>query len=389
MGFTLPGGFSPTQALKQVGDWAGVYGDNRQGADYDVFSKRSFDGGARDPAPGTGGFWGGNQGAVNPGWVQTPTGGYVIRASTQGAGNNPAGGGGGGGGGGGSAPADPYARWGGRAAFDSQRGAFVNKSGDYREEASSSLRDKGNTYDQTTRDWLNSVEDTQGGLNRRSGQNALNLRTSMANIVRGIQDGIKSGNVMLAGMNALSSSAAEAIARAYAKVGNRQTGEARGQAAQEDEAIALEQANLGRTIADKSKDLDTYRDTELGRVRSDFSSKLRGIQDQANAGGYGSVVDMNMVDQVLGEAMQRMAAIDASRQQRLGGIKAWTPEQIMQEAIRMENAGQAGNAFSVDGADVNYNSGGAPTNGAPVSNLPIYLKNKDQLSVPGSVRRRD
>ena len=263
MGFTLPGGFSPTQALKQVGDWAGVYGDNRQGADYDVFSKRSFDGGARDPAPGTGGFWGGNQGAVNPGWVMSPSGGYVY-TGTPGGSNN--GGSNGGGGGGGSAPADPYARWGGRAAFDSQRGAFVNKSGDYREEASSSLRDKGNTYDQTTRDWLNSVEDTQGGLNRRSGQNALNLRTSMNNIVRGIQDGIKSGNVMLAGMNALSSSAAEAIARAYAKVGNRQTGEARGQAAQEDEAIALEQANLGRTIADKSKDLDTYRDTELVHV---------------------------------------------------------------------------------------------------------------------------
>lgn len=385
MGFTLPGGFSPTQALKQAGDWAGVYGDNRQGADYDVFSEKSFDGGARDPAPGTGGFFGGDQGAVNPGWVQTPSGGYVLGANTQGAGNGgsaPAGGGGG-------APADPYARWGGQAAFNAQKGAFVNKSGDYREEASSSLRDKGNTYDQTTRDWLNSVEDTQGGLNRRSGQNALNLRTSMANIVRGIQDGIKSGNVMLAGMNALSSGAAEAIARAYAKVGNRQTGEARGQAAQEDEAIALEQANLGRTISDKTKDLDTYRDTELGRVRSDFSSKLRGVQDSANAGGYGSVVDMNVVDQVLNEAIGRMAQIDQMRQQRLGGIKAWTPEQIMEEAIRMENAGQAGNAFTVNGADVNYAGGGTPTNGAPVSNLPIYLKNKDQLAVPGSARRQD
>ncbi len=382
MGFTLPGGFSPTQALKQVGDWTGVYGDNRQGADYDVFSERSFDGGARDPAPGTGGFWGGAQGAVNPGWVQTPSGGYVLGATTQGADN-------GGGGGGGGAPADPYARWGGQAAFNSQRGAFVNRGGDYRNEAASSLRDKGNTYEQSTRDWLNSVEDTQGGLNRRSSSNALNLRTSMSNIIRGIQDGIKSGNVMLAGMNALSSGAADAIARAYAKVGNRQTGEARGQAAQEDEGIALEQANLGRSIADKSKDLDTYRDTETGRVRTDFSTKLRGVQDQASSGGYGSVVDMNIVDQVLNEAIGRMAQIDQQRQQRLGGIKAWSPEQIMEEAIRMEQAGQAGNAFSVDGADVNYAGGGTPTNGAPVSNLPIYLKNRDQLSVPGSVRRRD
>lgn len=381
MGFTLPGGFSPTQAIKQAGDWAGVYGDNSQGADYDVFSERSFDGGARDPAPGTGGWAGGSQGAVNPGWVQTPSGGYVLGANTQGAGN------------GGTTQVagatDPFARFGGEAAYNAQRGAFQNRSGDYRNEASTTLRDKTNTYDQTTRDWLDSVEDSQGGLNRRSSSNALNLRTSMGNIIRNIQDGIKSGNVMLAGMNSLSSGAAEAIARAYAKVGNRQTGEARGQASAEDEAIALEQQNLGRSIQNKSKDLDTYRDTETGRVRTDFSTKLRGVQDQASAGGYGSVVDMSVVDQVLNEAMARLQEIDAGRNQRLSGIKAWTPEQIMEEAIRMEQAGQAGNAFSVEGANVNY--GGAQNmGGAPISNMPLFLKNRDQLSVsPGQQKRRD
>lgn len=385
MGFTLPGGFSPKEALKQVGDWTGVYGDDRQGADYDVFGDYSVDGGVRNAVDDRGLGIGG-QGQVKPGWVQTPSGGYVLGANTQGAGNNPAGGGGGGGG---AAPVDPYARWGGQAAYNAQRGAFQNRSGDYRNEASTALRDKTNTYDQTTRDWLDSVEDSQGGLNRRSSSNALNLRTSMGNIIRNIQDGIKSGNVMLAGMNSLSSGAAEAIARAYAKVGNRQTGEARGQAGAENEAIALEQQNLGRSIANKSKDLDTYRDTETGRVRTDFSTKLRGVQDQANAGGYGEVVDMGVVDQVLNEAMARLQQIDAGRNQRLSGIKAWTPEQIMQEAIRMEQQGQAGNAFSVEGANVNY--GGAQNmGGAPITNMPLFLKNRDQLSVtPRQQKRRD
>lgn len=32
-------GFSPVETAKQVGDWAGVYGDNRQGSNYDTFSK--------------------------------------------------------------------------------------------------------------------------------------------------------------------------------------------------------------------------------------------------------------------------------------------------------------------------------------------------------------
>lgn len=36
---TLPWGFSPVNAAKQAGDWAGVYGDNRQGSNYDTFSE--------------------------------------------------------------------------------------------------------------------------------------------------------------------------------------------------------------------------------------------------------------------------------------------------------------------------------------------------------------
>lgn len=380
MGFTLPGGFSPTQALKQVGDYAGVYGDNSQGADYDVFSERSFSGGARDPVEGTDGFWGGQQGQVNEGWSPTTQGGYVQGATT----TTPNDGGGGGGGTRQVVQADPYAQWGGKANYDAQRGQYGVTAGGYRQGAQTALGDVGNEYDTKTRNFLNTIEDSQGEINRGGAQNQLNLRQSMANIIRGIQTGIRSGGVALAGMNASDSGASEALSRAYAKVGNTQTGEARGQAADEFSELQRSQGQLDRTRDEGIGDLDTWADTETNRVKSDLSSKLQVLDAEAKAKGFNGAVDTGMVDAVVGEAIGRLAQIDQRRQQRMGGIKQWSPDQIIQEAIRMEQQGVAGNAFSVEGPDVNYGGQAAPLKGAPIGRLPIYTKGKDELStVPG------
>lgn len=368
---TLPGGFSPTQALKQVGDYAGVYGDNRQGADYDVLSQRSFDGGARDPVAGTGGFWGGQQGQVNTGWTPTPSGGYVLGANTGSPSptpnptptpNNPT-------------PVDPYARWGGEAAFNQQKNTYGTSANNQKSGAQTQLRDVGNTYDSKTNTFVDDITSGQGELNRGFAGNELNLRRSMQNIIRSIQNGIRSGGVALAGVNASDSGAADAMARAYAQSGNQQTGEARGQAAEGFEELQRSQGTLNSKRSRGEQDLGTFRDTETGRVRSDFGGKIDALSADAQAQGFGDVVDKSVVDQVLGEALARLSQIDQGRQQKLGGVKQWSPDQIMKEAIRMDELGQAGNAFSTTAPNVNY--GGPSLNGAPLGQLPIYVKGRD------------
>lgn len=379
----LPGGFSPTQALRQFADTANPFDGTN--TDYNVFSDVSFQGGVREPTETQGGLvsWG-PEGSVQSGWTPSNNGGYnytgVLGESTGGGGNS--------GGGGGNttqrqAPVDPYARWGGQAAFNALQEGINSTQQGYKKGAQTSLRDVGNEYDQKTRNFLNTIEAGQGEINRGGAQNQLNLRQSMQNIIRGIQQGVRSGGVALAGVNAMDSGAADAMGRAYAKVGNQQTGEARGEAAGVFEELQRSQGALNRQKDEGISDIDTWGDTETDRVKSDLSTKLSLLQADAQSKGLGGV-DMKMVDAVVGEAVGRLAQIDQTRQQRLGGIKQWTPEQIMQEAIRMEQQGAVGNAFSVTGPEVNYNGNGGGLKGAPMGQLPIYVRNRDeQAQVPG------
>ena len=370
---TLPGGFSPTQALRTVADKANpLDGTN---TDYDVFSERSVSGGARSPSDGS--YWGA-QGPVADNWVAGANGGYNYVAPAGGGGAAPSGDGGGG-----YVAPDPYARWGGQAAFNNLRGGFDTSEANRTGEARTSLRDVGNTYDSKNNAFISDITGGQDTLNRGFSGNELNLRRSMQNIVRGIQAGIRSGGVALAGVNASDSGAADAMARAYARSGNQQTGEARGQAAEVFEDLQRQQGSLNTKRTQGEADLGTWRDTETGRVRSDFGGKIDALAQQASAQGMGDVIERSVVDTVLNEALGRLAQIDQRRQSSLSGVRQWSPDEIMKEAIRLDELGQAGNAFATTGPEVSY-GGGVPINGAVMGEMPIYVKGKDQgiASIP-------
>lgn len=360
-GFTLPGGFSPREAIGQIGSYVGI----TPRMDYDVFSEYSVRGGDRSPSGG--GFVGrqGSEPGARP--AAQPSGsnnsGSVLSNSTA------------------YVAPDPYARWGGEAAYNALRNQFGQTQSGYRSGAETSLRDVKNEYGQKTRNFLNEIEDTQGEINRGGSTNALNLRTSMANIIRGIQQGIRSGGVALAGMNAMDSGASPALARAYAQVGNEQTGEARGQAAEVTEDLRRQQGLLNRKEREGVSDLDTWRGTETGRVRSDFTNKLQNLEARTRAEGIDDIVKMSLVDQVLDNAISQLAAIDKNRSQRLASINPWDADKIMQDAIRREQAGETGEAFSVSDPGVNYGGDGAPLEGAPIGQLPIYVRDRDELGV--------
>lgn len=267
-----------------------------------------------------------------------------------------------------------------QARANARAGINTTQSG-YAGGARQSLTDVGNTYDQNTKTYLNDIETGQGEINRGQAGNQLNLRSSMNNIVRGIQQGVRSGGVALAGKNAMDSGASDALARAYAKVGNTQTGEARGEAATVGEELMRSQGQLNTKRDEGRTRLDTYRDTETGRVRGDLGSKLDALRVQADGQGVGGEVNGGLVEQVINEAMARLNPITQNREARLGGIKQWTPEEIMTEALRLEQLGQAGNAFEVAGPNVNYGGGGQAVSGAPLGQMPIYMKGRDELSI--------
>lgn len=362
---TLPGGFSPTQALRTVADKANPF--DGTDTDYNVFSNLEVSGGARDPG-----------GAINPGWVQGANGGYNYVPSSVPT----------------SAPSTPQVQGVNTAqtvaaqqaaqAAAAKRAGYSTSANNQTGAARQSLTDVGNTYDSKNNAFVGDITTGQDAINRGLSGNELNLRRSMQNIVRGIQSGIRSGGVALAGVNASDSGAADAMARAYARSGNQQSGEARGEAATQFEDLQRQQGALNSKRTQGEADLGTYRDTETGRVRGDFGGKIDTLAADAEANGAGGVIDRSVVDQVLNEALARLSQIDQRRQGSLGGVQQWTPDQIMQEAIRQDELGAAGNAFSTTGPDVSYGGSGIPLNGAVMGEMPIYVKGKDQgiASIP-------
>lgn len=374
---TLPGGFSPMNAVKQIGSVVNPTGGV---TNYDVFgslgNQRSTDPQVQGASTDIGYmYYDTNQGKIvssdpqnnpttnsNPTFSQFDSNGNRITSTTAAQ----------------RAAAE-------KAANDAAlRAGYSTTQGNYQSGAQTQLTDVNNEYGTKTRNFLNTIGDQQSDINQGTAQNQLNLRQSMSNIVKGIQQGVRSGGVALAGMNASDSSASDAMARAYAESGNRQTGEARGIAADEFAELQKQQGLLNRTKNEGLADQDTWKTTEVNRVKADLSGKLQALTAEAQGKGINGVVDMGIVDRVVNEAIGELAKIDQTRTERLGGIKQWTPDQAIKEALRMEQAGAVGNAFSVEGPEVNYQGNGANLKGAPVNQLPIYVKGKDQLQVvPG------
>lgn len=275
------------------------------------------------------------------------------------------------------APASSGVYYGGSGGSGTAKAAsrnnYITTQGGYKEGARTQLRDVGNTYRDKTNSFIDEITQGQDAINRGLAQNQLNLRRTMANIVRTIQQGIRSGGVSIGGMGgSLDSSAGDALARAYAKVGNQQSGEARGQASTQEEDLQRQQGQLTTKRNQGSSSLDTFRDTETNRVRSDFGNKLALLKAQANGEGVGDAVDNSLVDQVLGEAISNLAAIDADRNNRLSGVREWNPDEVMKEAIRLDDLGQAADTFSVTDPTVSAGQSG----GAQLGDLPIYMRTK-------------
>lgn len=302
---------------------------------------------------------------------------------------------GGGGGGGSSSPVVTTGETATQAAARiaaqqaaAQRQAKINQygitAGGYKTAAQTSLRDLGNTYEDSINQLVNDYTSGQTDINSKSAQNELNLRQSMANIIKGIQTGVRSGNVSLAGMNASDSGAAEALTRAYARVGNNQSAEANTQAATVSDQLATSQRDLNRKKEEGISTLDRNRATELDRVRNDFGTKIDQLLADASSNGVSGVADRGIVDQVLNEALGRLTGLTQQRDQRLSSVQAFTPQQIAEEAARLQALGQTGNAFQV--ADPTVQMGGA---NSPVSNggLPIYVKGREDALVANPFKK--
>lgn len=248
---------------------------------------------------------------------------------------------------GGSAPAysapapDPYAKYGGRAAYDQQVAAFGAQKQNIYGSADDAARATGDQLRSGILDFAQQLGQGQRAIDSKAAKNELAKIQGSNSILASVGRGIKSSGVLLANRNAGNSSAAGALANAYGEQGRRQMATVGNQYALGNEDINLDQTNL-----------DESRNAYVGRKYGE--SKTQAVNNIVlNARNQFAALDAAMAnaslpdriaieqekENVRSKVLGQLQQYDQLLQTEAGKVQATSADQRREEAQRLAQAG--------------------------------------------------
>jgi hypothetical protein len=180
-------------------------------------------------------------------------------------------------------PPDPFAAWGGKAAYDSLVSGFNTQHTNINNTSTDAANTSARQINGSILDLLDSVRSGQGKINEASIQNELAKKQGFGSIMDMISHGIQSAGVTLANKNASDSSAAGAIARAYGDIGRRQNNKVNNQYELGNHNIGLQQQDLELQKAQGQRHIHESEDNSVDSIVADARNKLAAL-DAAIAG---------------------------------------------------------------------------------------------------------
>lgn len=274
--------------------------------------------------------------------------------------------------------------WASRGAFDANannvRRDVGVKQGGFDSEGRSTATGNRLAYNNDSQDFVTGQRTGQNTINSGRVNNALNLRRSMSAIASGVRQGMRSGAVNLANMNALESGAAEAMARALARQGNQQAGTVNNEAQLAENTFATDQSNLGIQREQGLGRLKSWRDAKVGEISSKLWQNLSELDAQAQGQGVGGAVDMGIRDRVVSDASRMLDEVDAVTKDELNKITGLDYNGVQQRVGEMEAAGAAvANPFTYEGGGLQVGNGGTTnTGGAQLGPLGTGPRREDE-----------
>ena len=280
---------------------------------------------------------------------------------------------------------DPTGRtWGSRSEYQAnannvRRNIGVQQGGLESENRTAAAGNR-HAYNIDAQDFVTGQRTGQNTINSGRVNNALNLRRSMSAIASGVRQGMRSGAVNLANMNAMDSGAAEAMARALARQGNQQAGTVNNEAQIAENTFQTDQNNLGLQREQGLGRLKSWRDGKVNEISSKLWQKLSELDADAQGQGVGGAVDMGMRDRVVGDASRQLDEVDAVTQQELAKIGGLDYNGVQQRVGEMEAAGAAvANPFTYEGGGLQVGNGGTTnTGGAQLGPLGTGPRREDE-----------
>lgn len=267
-----------------------------------------------------------------------------------------------------------------QTAINQARDNYGVKQGGLFSGTESAIRGAASDYGQQGTNFTNGLRQGQNTINSGMVNNALNLRRSMAGIASGLRQGIRSGGVSLANMNAMDSGAAEAMARAFARQGNQQAGDVNNQAQLAENELSTQQENLNLQRQQGLGQLTQWRENKTRDISDGLRQSLAELSAEARGAGLGDFVDTGRRDQLIAQASAELSAIDQATQAELAKIQGLDRAAINMRASEMDAMGAAAsNPFSVEGGNIGM---GQRPAGAPLGPITIAprFRNEDQLA---------
>lgn len=263
------------------------------------------------------------QGSADP--SRTPHGGEVLGASS-----------------------DPYAPWGGQAAYSSLRSGFGTQKQGIFDTANEAVGSAGRGLNSSILDLLDSLRSGQRNIDSQGVQNELSRQQGTEGVLGMVGRGIRSGGVMLNNRNASDSSATQAIANAYGDLGRRQLSSVGNQYAQGQNAIQQAQVDLGDQQAQGSRHIQESKTNVINGIVTQARNSLAAL-DAAIAGA--SLPDRINIEQekekIKNDATAQLQQYDQQLAQGVGGIQAASADTNRAGAAQLAAAGTApDNAFS-------------------------------------------
>jgi hypothetical protein len=239
---------------------------------------------------------------------------------------------------------DPYAQYGGQENYNNLLSGYTGQVNTLYDTLGNSASSEGTGYNYSIQDWLRGVAGQQDAINEQGIQNELAKKQGMGGILDMVGRGIRSGNVMLSNKNAADSSAAEALARAYGNIGQREGGKVMNQYEQQNRGIGIAQNKLDEDIEYGVEKLQASKTMKINSLVSDAQQRIAAI-DAAMAGDNISMSDRLDLEaekaRIKSVVTGELSKYDSALTQGANEINPSSIEARRQEAFGLANAGTA------------------------------------------------
>lgn len=257
-------------------------------------------------------------------------GGTVIspsspsKAATGGAST---GGGASGGGGSSTAVAD--------ANFNDQKNSTLSSIGD-------AIKSNAGDFGGSIQDYIDQRQQSQNSINNDSVQNELAREQGQQGVLDMVGNGIKSGGVTLANSNAGSSSAGEALARAYGVLGRQQSSQVGNQFAQGQNKVNTEENNLLAGDATEARHVTQSKTDTINNIVNNARTQLANLNYYAASGNVNDRVNIEQqIAQVKQQAIDALSAYDSTLSKGTAGQPQESAAGIRSTAQQLLTAGTA------------------------------------------------